>query len=210
MVEKTKFLGVMIDQRLTFNAHILFIKGKVARGIGIMRKCRKFFNSSTLLTLYYSFVYPYLNYCNCIWGNTCASYLDPLVKLQKRAIRIIAGAEWLAHTEPLFKTFKVLSMSRLFIYNIQLFLYKFYRKKVPEIFERFYIVNSDIHDHYTRQSEYFHTIGAKTVLRMRSTRVIGVNIFNFFYPKIDLDCSLPTYKYKLKHHLINDDIENIM
>ena len=103
MVEKTKFLGVVIDQCFNFKAHIQFIKGKVARGIGVLNKCRKYFNSTTLLTLYYSFVYPYLNYCHCIWGNTCKTYLRPLIKFQKVAMIIIEGAERRAHTEDSFK-----------------------------------------------------------------------------------------------------------
>merc|ERR1712237_166674 len=83
-VNKTKFLGVIIDQFLTFEAHIQYIKGKVAKGLGILYRCKKFFNNNTLLTLYYSFIYPYFNYCNCIWGNIYQTYLDPLVKLQKK------------------------------------------------------------------------------------------------------------------------------
>ena len=66
MVNKTKFLGVIIDPHLTFSSHILYIKGKVARGVGILNKCKRYLDASTLTTLYYSFLYPYLNYCNCI------------------------------------------------------------------------------------------------------------------------------------------------
>ena len=69
MVDKTKFLGVVIDPYLTFNAHISYIKGKVARGVGILNKCKRLLNASTLKTLYYSFLYPYFNYCNPLWGK---------------------------------------------------------------------------------------------------------------------------------------------
>ena len=119
MVEKTKFLGVMIDSYLNFNSHIMYIKGKIARGVGILNKCKKYLNESTLVTLYYSFVYPYFNYCNCIWGNTYQTYLDPLVKLQKRAIRIISLAKGRAHTEPLFHRLCILNLSKLSIYCTQ-------------------------------------------------------------------------------------------
>ena len=99
------FLGVMIDDRLTFNAHVLYIKGKV--GIGILNRCKRNFNYSTLLTWYYSFIYPYLNYCNCIWGNTHSSYLYPLQKMQKIASRIIAGVDRRTHTGPIFREYSV-------------------------------------------------------------------------------------------------------
>ena len=100
-VKDTKFLGVMIDQNLNFSDHIQYIKGKMARGIGILYKCRRLLHEKTMITLYYSFVYPYFTYCILVWGNTFSTYLDGLVKLQKRAIRIICGETKYAHTEPL-------------------------------------------------------------------------------------------------------------
>ena len=81
--ESTKFLGVIIDKRLSFQQHIKYIKGKLARGVGILCKCKRFFKHETLLTLYNSFLYPYLNYCIAVWGNTCKTYLEPLIKARK-------------------------------------------------------------------------------------------------------------------------------
>ena len=88
-VECTKFLGVLIDSKLTWCNHISYLKRKISKGIGILCKLRKCFSSSTLLTLYYSFIYPYLLYCIEVWGNTSQCYVFPLFKLQKKAIRII-------------------------------------------------------------------------------------------------------------------------
>ena len=138
MVENTKFLGIIIDKCFKFDAHIQFIKGKVSRGIGILNKCKKYFNSSTLLTLYYSFIYPYFNYCNCIWGNTCKTYLIPLINLQKMAMRIIEGAERRAHTENIFTKLNILNMNKLYVYCSQLFLFKYHFHKLPAIFDGFF------------------------------------------------------------------------
>ena len=206
MVDKTKFLGVMIDPYLSFNAHILYIKGKIARGVGILNKCKKYLNESTLLTLYYSFVYPYFNYCNCIWGNTYQSYLEPLVKLQKRAVRIISSAERRAHTEPLFKKLKILNLSKLFIYCTQLFMFKYHHGLVPEIFQNFFVHNNTIHSYMTRQSNHMHSFGAHSAQMHRRLRMIGVNFYNYFYGKLNMDCLFVTYKYHLKKYLIDNDV----
>ena len=82
-VTKTKFLGVIIDNKLTWKEHISYICGKVAKGIGIISKIRKYLNRNTLLDLYYSFIYPYLTYCNQVWGLSYQSYMNAVVKLQK-------------------------------------------------------------------------------------------------------------------------------
>jgi hypothetical protein len=93
MEKKTKFLGVIIDENLLFKNHILYVKGKISRSLGILYKCRKYFDSDTLLMLYNSFVYPHFTYCLAVWGNTCKSYLTPLISLQNRAIRLISGVK---------------------------------------------------------------------------------------------------------------------
>ena len=71
-VEKTKFLGVIIDKRLSWKDHISYISGKIARGIGVIAKARKYLLKNSLINLYYSFIYPYLIYCNHVLGiNMC-------------------------------------------------------------------------------------------------------------------------------------------
>ena len=91
---KTKFIGVIVDEKLTWSEHIQYIKCKIAKGIGIISKARRLLKNETLRTLYYCFVYPYLNYCVEVWGDTFKTYLQTLVKLQRRVLRIISQSKW--------------------------------------------------------------------------------------------------------------------
>ena len=81
------------------------------------------FSDKTQLALYNSFVYPYLNYCIPVWGNTYESILDPLVKLQKRVIRIIAGVKSRISSDPLFRKFKVLKVNQIYQYFVHIFVW---------------------------------------------------------------------------------------
>ena len=83
-VDTTKFLGIQIDSKLSWQNHILYVKGKVAKGVGILSKARKVVKKNTLLNLYYSFIYPHLSYCIEIWGNARNQYLECLFKMQKK------------------------------------------------------------------------------------------------------------------------------
>ena len=77
----TKFLGVIIDDKLTFERHIVYAKNKISKGLGIIIKARKYLNRESLLKLYNCFVFPYLTYCVEVSGNTAEKYLDPLIKV---------------------------------------------------------------------------------------------------------------------------------
>ena len=118
MTERTKFLGVITDQNLSFQSHILYIKGKVARGIGILYKSRPYFNLETMRVLYNAFVYPYFMYCIEVRGNAYQYFLEPLVKLQKRAVRTITGARKYEHTLPLFQNLNLLNIKEIYIYIV--------------------------------------------------------------------------------------------
>ena len=145
----TKFLGVIIDKFLDFNDHIQHIKGKISRSIGILLKCRRVFDKKTLLTLYNSFLYPHLNYCISVWGNTYSSYLEPLVKLQKRAVRIIMGVKRNSPTDPIFWKLKILKFKQIYLYSVQQFVFKFHHRMLPIIFNDFFSVNDSFHTHNT-------------------------------------------------------------
>ena len=83
-VERTKFLGVVIDQNLNWKEHVSLISRKVSRGIGMIVKAKHCLNRDALLTLYNSFIYPYITYCNQVWGCTYNSTLKRLFILQKK------------------------------------------------------------------------------------------------------------------------------
>ena len=74
-VQSFKFLGVIIDNKLTWH--------KIAKSMGIMYKIRKYVDRQTLINLYYSLVFPHLIYCNEIWGHVNNIYIYSLIKLQK-------------------------------------------------------------------------------------------------------------------------------
>ena len=77
-VSFTKFLGVIIDEKLSFIRHISFIRNKILKAMGIIIKARKYLNRKSLLNLYHAFVFPYLTYCIKNWGNASDIHLDAL------------------------------------------------------------------------------------------------------------------------------------
>ena len=67
----TKFLGVYVDEHLTWKHHISFICKQISKSVGIISRSRFYLSSKTKLTLYYALIYPYITYCNSTWSSTC-------------------------------------------------------------------------------------------------------------------------------------------
>lgn len=121
-------------------------------------------------------------------------------------MRIIANAEFRANTAPIFKDLKVLNLSKLHTYFVQLFVYNYNHNLLPEIFNNFYVQNSTVHSHFTRQANNLHVPISQCSQAYRDVRCFGVKTFNYFLPHIRMNCSYCTYKRHLKHYLINNEI----
>ena len=73
---KSKFLGVLIENKLNWKDHISYVSSEISRGLGMIIQARNYLNKDGFVNLYYSFIYPYLTYCNHIWGNTYKTNLQ--------------------------------------------------------------------------------------------------------------------------------------
>ena len=86
-----KFLGVYLDEHLTWKLHISFVCKQIAKSIGILFRSRFYLSVKTKLTLHYTLIYPYVTYCNCTWSSTYVSNLNRILYLQKRAVRAVTN-----------------------------------------------------------------------------------------------------------------------
>jgi hypothetical protein len=98
-----RYLGIYIDCNLNWKIQI--VSKKIKRNIGILSKLRYYVSTQMLTQLYYSIIYPFITYGLILWGNTYESTLNPLVLLQKRAVRAMTFSKYDEHTSPLFFKF---------------------------------------------------------------------------------------------------------
>ena len=88
-VRKTRYLGLTIDETLSWNQQYKIVKGKVKGDLDSIRKLRQMLPQSKLLQVYQALVESYLRYGNIIWGRLSATKLNKLQRLQDRAIALI-------------------------------------------------------------------------------------------------------------------------
>ena len=81
----TSFLGVQIDNKLTWKAHISHICNKMSKSIAILRMVRSVFPLYILRMIYMSIVFTHINYCILVWGGADKVHVEKLFKLQKKS-----------------------------------------------------------------------------------------------------------------------------
>ena len=123
-VNHVRFLGCIIDENLNFKHHLIHIVNKISKHAGLLYKIKNCLPISARIIYYNSFVLPYLSYNIVHWGNTNAIHLNSLIMIQKRIIRSMSNADFLAHTTPLFYRLGILKVEDLYKYMIVLDTYK--------------------------------------------------------------------------------------
>ena len=201
----SKFLGVIIDNKLNWKPHIRYVGTKVAKGIGIILKARKVFNHETLSTLYYTFVYPYLNYCIHVWGRAYNTHLKDLSVLQNKIIRIINGIPPRTNVDHLYIQQNILSVNRLYYYNIGIFMYKFSNSMLPEMFDSFFSKIEDTHSYHTRQSSAKHLyVNFRSTSRgQRSCIYSSAIIWNCILDNFNPECAIGLFKKQSQALFLN-------
>ena len=200
-VYSAKYLGIIIDVKFNWIEHITYIKNKISKAIGIMYKARQYLNKSSLVNLYYSYVYPYLTYCIEVWGCAYPTHLQCLFLLQKKIIRIITFSHYLAHTEPLFMSLEILPLEKIFYPRCGLMMYKYHNNLLPCSISQLYAKNDSIHDHNTRCSNLLRVpIGSK------SFTSVSARIWNVLNNIIIFDVPISKFKSLLKQYLLYNSL----
>ena len=137
-----------------------------------------------MINLYYSFVYPYLIFCVEVWGNAHDTYLDPLIKLQKKCVRVITFSYYLEHTKPLFEQLDILSFKKLVIQRISLLMFKRHTGNTPLPINNLFTENNAQYTYFTRQINNLHTQIGKHEKVYKLFSFHGINIWNHMSRKI--------------------------
>ena len=149
---KIKYLGVILDHKLTWKHHINELSKKLSRAVGMLYKIREFCPTSTLRSIYFSIFNSHLCYGLPIWGNADRVLLNRLINLQKMAIRAISFADFNAHTSPLFKKHEILTLTDLYQHKLASLLWDLDHEKLPNSLLNLFCKRNDIHNHLTRMS----------------------------------------------------------
>src|SRR5215813_9694970 len=102
---------------------ITFVK-KITTGIHYLTKVRHFIPSHSLKTIYDTFIESHIRYGIESWGCVCKTSLNPLLTLQKRAIRIMNFLPPWSSTLEFFATSGILTICQLSYFHLAILMYK--------------------------------------------------------------------------------------
>ena len=200
-VHSTKFLGVILNDRLDWSDHISSVSKTISRNTGVLSKLRTFLPPPTLFILYNTLILPYLSYCNIVWARSSNNQLHSLKTIQKRAIRICTLSQPWDHTAPLFNRLQTLTLTDINNLQTGIFMYKYINKLLPQAFTTYFTAVHDVHDYSTRSCNKLYIPFTRTSYSINTLRFHGPRLWNSIDEAVKTQSSVGRFKISYKKDL---------
>ena len=149
-----KYLGVIIDSKLSFAPHIKYIESKLIRANGIISRLKFALLKDALLKLYYVVFQPHLLCGLTVWGTTYPTYLKRLKISQNRAMRNIAGCTTYEYPNAHYIKLDILKLQDLYYVETAKIVHKYIHRPhiLPTSFPNYFVEAHKIFQRSTRTS----------------------------------------------------------
>ena len=115
-----------------------------------MVKLKNYVSKATLISVYYSLIYPYLTYACTLWGNNYNAPLSQVVKLQNKAVRVINDVPLMESITPHYTSLGLLKFPDIVKLNTCMLFYDYFHH------EKFLNIPvslaSELHNYSTRSA----------------------------------------------------------
>ena len=149
-----KYLGVMIDESLTWKYHIAFVCSRISRNIGIISKLRYYLSIQQLRQIYYNLIYPYISYSILAWGSIYKTHIKKIQVKQNHTVRLIFFARTFGRetesAKPLLNLLDILTVDNIYRLEVLKFSHLWHNGLLPEVFDNTFQYARNIHRYNTR------------------------------------------------------------
>ena len=193
-----KFLGICLDDTLTWQKHISYLSSKLARSIYIINRVKNVLPHSALLSLYYALFHSHIMYGIQLWGHSAPA--KKIYNMQKKIVRIINNKSYRSHTDPLFKKCQLLKLEDLYTLQVALFMHDYKYDRLPPSFTDIFQKNTFLHG---RHANNFPRYRPRTLFTANLPRHNFPKTWNDLNPDLKNISSRNIFKRQLKTQFLN-------
>ena len=138
----TKFLGLTVDECLTWNTHVGNLYSKIQANKMLLVNAKHLLPMDALEKIYFAHIYTHLTYSLVVWGSMInKSLYNSLYKLQKECVKLMANVPKSSCVEPIFDRLNLIRLSNLIENELKKLGYKVAHKLLPEPLIQLFLIN---------------------------------------------------------------------
>ena len=98
--------------------------------------------------------------------------MEGVIRIQKKAIRIISGSRYNAHTANLFKQLEILPLEQLILFTKLNFMYDYLNEKLPKSFANTWNRNNDLNRRTIRNGNLLNVPFGRNDLFLKTSLIV--------------------------------------
>ena len=196
-----KYLGVYLDNKLSWNEHVQTLLTKLAKFAGLVYKIRNFTPRKIIMMLYNALVASYLRYGVRAWGSCSPHIRNTLQIAQNKVIRAVLFLPNTSNVVGKLSELRVLNVENIYEHEVAKLIHSVLYKYNPSAFSDFFKLSSHSYSTRLKEKSCFMTIKPKTDLGKKSLKFCGVKVW----------IGLPsTIKEKSESHNFNKEFKKLL
>ena len=175
-----KILGVNIDSSLSWHDQVESVIKKCNSLLYLLYRIKIYLSIEMRKLFFNAYILPHLDYCSIIWGNCNSCLENKLIRLQKRAARLILDKDFDTPSSTLFKDLNWMIFPERVKFQKAIIMYKIFNGQAPSYLTESFTPVSNIHDRNLRSSsnEQLYVPKPKTELFRKTLTYSGSVIWN--------------------------------
>ena len=197
-----KYLGVTLDDKLTWKQHIDTLTAKLSKTIAAFKIVKNYVNVEQKRSLYFAYIFSRIQYGIELFSSSKKKDLKQVQTKQNRALKVLFNKEHRTPTRELHKELNLLQVQDIGQVNILKFVHKQRLGDTPEAFNNYFTEVNEHHNINTRQAKNLH-VPRENNWGMKSMKYRGAVLWNKTDNEIR-DCkTTKTFAGKVKKLIIN-------
>lgn len=200
-ITECKYLGIIVDHRLSFKQHATYIIGKINKKLGYFNRISENLSMWSRTLVYKSIIAPHFEYCPTILHYLNQGDKSILQILQNKGMRIILKVNQYTRIEVMLDALKFMNINQRLVYLNVVFIYKIIHKLLPEyMFNKIKFVR-DIHQYNTRSVNDIYVMRAKKTSTQNSLFYKGLVLYNSLPMSLKSIVTIKAFKRELSEYV---------
>ena len=202
-VQKMKYLGVIIDDRLSFKDHCEYITKKMSKKVNFLRRIRNRLDLDTALMLFKSLITPHVDFCSSILFLLNDNEIRSIQLIQNRAMRIILNCARETSIRSMLQRTSLLTIRQQINYNVILLMFKATHNLLPSYISSQFVYVSDVQPYPLRSNELLRLPQLFSHTGQKSLIYRGAQIYNEMVQNgIETNVLMKDFKITLRQYVI--------
>ena len=196
----TKYLGVILDEKLSWEHHVNYICQSLLKYFGIFNRIKHFVTQKLSRQLYFAFIYSRISYAIEVYGTCSSNLLSKIQVLQNKLLKLLLCKPFRTPTNDIHSGLNVIKVKDIYLCNLLTFVNKCLMGNCPDMFNTYFSVRDVI---YNLRQQPLHVPRFRTTMGSLSTKIQGAKLWNKHHEIVHNIAMRKSFKHNLTKYLIN-------